>query len=167
MDNNLQTAYDAYGRIITSDTDLNKIIRAVENEKGKMAVMMPAVTFDEDPDEKVYLVLLKIYVEDNFDDNLKDWQIKTGRQTTYDYLKDLVKHEIIDPNESFVIAGTSEFEEVISKDNITFESKPITVFRFLKVMYDNHKVLDSDEDFDINEFDPCNWDKGDKTILEI
>ena len=44
-------------------------------------------------------------------------------------------------------------------------SKPITVFRFMKVMLDNMKVIDDMDGFDINDFNPSEQ-VGDKTILE-
>jgi len=78
-----------------------------------------------------------------------------------------VKHEAIDPNNSFILACEREPGDGRKKDNVVFnDSRPITVFRFLKVMFDNHKVLDDGEDFDINDFDPCQYDKGDNTILD-
>lgn len=160
---NLQTSFDSQGRIQTSDEDLNRIIRAVEADTGAiMGAVVPAVTFDDNPDEKVYLLLMTLYGE--YD--TKDWQIKVGRQTTYDFLRDLVKNEVIDPNESFVLSGSDEYDPQFNKDNAKFEGKPITVFRFLKVMYESHKVLDENSDFDINEFDPVDYAHGDKTIME-
>lgn len=164
---NVQTSFDSQGRIQTTDEELNRIIRAVEADTGTtLGAVVPAVTFDEAPDEKVYLLLLTVYPADDQEETLRDWQIKVGRQTTYDYLRMLVKNEAIDPNESFIIAGSNEFDEAFGKDNARFEGKPITVFRFLKVMFDSRKVLDDNTDFDINEYDPANYDHGDKTIME-
>lgn len=162
---NMKISLDDQGRIVTDDTALNNIIRSVEAEKGGiLASVIPAVTFDDDPDEKVYLVLMTAY--SNNTEDIKDWQIKIGRQNTYNYLRDLVKNEAIDPHESFVIVGTNEYDEKFNKPNVEFSGKPITVFRFLKVMFDNHKVLDDVDDFDINEYDPNNYEHGDITIME-
>ena len=59
---NVETSFDEYGRIQTSDEDLNQIIRAVEQDTGAlMGTVIPAVTFDDAPDEKVYLILLSVY----------------------------------------------------------------------------------------------------------
>ena len=155
------------GHINTDDEDLNRIIRAVETETGAtLASAIPAITYDEDPDTKIYLVLLTVYSDAEIEEETRDWQILTGRQNAYDFLRNLIKLEAIDPNRSFILSGTQEFDETFNKDNVSFEGKPITVFRFMKVMLDNHKVLDDQADFDINEYDPGNYEHGDLTIME-
>ena len=175
MDNNLQI-FDQNGRIITDNDELNKIIRDVEEEEGiNLGAVIPAITFEEeDPDKKAYLVLLSIYdtSEDAKDDIIRQWEIKIGRQATYDYLKELVKYEAIDPNTSFIIGGSVINSDVVydnvtnEKNNIHFNDvSPITVFRFLKVMRENKKILDGDDMFNVNDFDINNV--GDKTIFEV
>lgn len=166
---NLQINVNQDGLIETDDTELNKIIRAVENDSGsRLAMATPAITFGDDPTEKTYLVLLWIYPSDEIEESLKDWIIKTGRQDTYDYLKDLVKYEAIDPNRSFIMSADKTTEALGGKENIIFnDSKPITVFRFLKGMRDNNMILDGDEMFDIDEFKEDTEDGGDNTILSI
>lgn len=169
MDNkfNIQTSFDSQGRLQTTDEELNRIIRAVEVDTGAtIGAVVPAVTFEDAPDEKIYLLLLSVYPSAKEDETTRDWQIKIGRQETYDYLKGLVKDEAIDPNESFIIAGSEEYDEAFNKSNARLEGRPITVFRFLKVMLDSKKVLDDQTDFDINEYDPVNYEHGDKTIME-
>lgn len=174
MDNNLQI-FNQNGRIITDNDELNKIIRDVEEEGVNLGAVIPAITFEEeDPDKKAYLVLLSIYdtSEDAKDDIIRQWEIKIGRQATYDYLKELVKYEAIDPNTSFIIGGSVINSDVVS-DNVTNEKNnihfndvsPITVFRFLKVMRENKKILDGDDMFNVNDFDINNV--GDKTIFEV
>lgn len=128
--------------IITDDDELNRIVKAVEDETGmSLENAIPAVTFGEDnPIEKVYLLLLSYYPDYEFSDGVNDWVIHIGRQETYDFLKRLTKDELIDPNKSFVLSGKTKPEDAI------------TVFRFLKVMFENKKVLDDGEGFDINEY---------------
>jgi hypothetical protein len=174
---NLQIFTDPHGRIITDDEDLNRIIREVEDEEGMdLGMVIPAITFEnnQNPDEKVYLVLLTIYdTESNTGDVLRQWEIKVGRQATYDYLKELVKYESIDPNTSFIIGGDMITNQTITdkgqeeKTNVSFhEVSPITVFRFLKAMRDSKKILDGDEMFDINDFD-IHGASGDSTIFVV
>ena len=84
-----------------SDEDLMRIIQQVEEENGAtLAMAIPAVTFDDDPDEKIYILLLTTYDSEY---NSRDWSVSKGRQNTYNYLKGLIKDEIIDPNLSFII----------------------------------------------------------------
>ena len=104
---------------------------------------------------------------------MRQWEIKIGRQATYDYLKELVKYEAIDPNTSFIIGGNIINSDVIvdninkEKNNINFNDvSPITVFRFLKVMRENNKILDGDDIFKINDFN-VNDNSRDKTIFEV
>ena len=176
MDNNLQI-FNQNGKVTTNDEELNRIIRyAEEDDDLSLGAVIPAITFEEeDPDKKVYLVLLSIYdtSQDSKDDILRQWEIKIGRQATYDYLKELVKYEAIDPNTSFIIGGNIINSDVIvdninkEKNNINFNDvSPITVFRFLKVMRENNKILDGDDIFNINDFN-VNDNSGDKTIFEV
>ena len=176
-DRNLQIVTGPDCRVITDDEALNKIIREVEEENdSRLGMVIPAITFDEgnDPDEKVYLVLLSIYdTESENNDMLRQWEIKIGRQATYDYLKELVKYEAIDPNTSFIIGGdmitdqTTNESGVEYKNNIKFHDvSPITVLRFLKVMRENRKMLYGDEMFDSSYFE-LNESSGDKTIFEV
>jgi len=154
------------GLIVTTDEELNKIIRAVEDEKGaKLASAVSAISFEgEDPEEKVYIILLSLY-EDG--DTTRDWVVKIGRQNTYNYLKDLARSEAIDPNESFIIVGSRETDSS-GRDNASVSgANPITVFRFLKVMYENGKVLDEDGEFMFDEYEPFIYGQMDKTILDV
>ena len=145
-----------------SDEDLMRIIQQVEEENGAtLAMSIPAVTFDDDPDEKIYILLLTTYDSEY---NSRDWSVSKGRQNTYNYLKGLIKDEVIDPNLSFIIVCDTDTTNPI-KPNAIPNSKPITVFRFMKVMLDNMKVIDDMDGFDINDFKPSEQ-VGDKTILE-
>lgn len=139
--------------------EYDQIIAAVREETGMTpAILTPAISFGEDnPENKAYIILLSI-----FDDGetLREWTVVIGRQNVFDCLKDYVIDEVIDPYESFVIAGKTDFDN----NNIDMASKPITVFRFLKVMSDTNKVLVDKEEFDIDEYEPS---VPDKTILDV
>ena len=142
------------------DPDVQRIISDIESETGdSLAMAIPAITLDDDPEEKIYILLLTTYDIDTS----RDWSISKGRQNTYDYLKTMIMGEAIDPNLSFIISCDQDENQF--KPNIIPKSKPITVFRFMKVMFEDHKVLDDGVGFDINEFDPSEQ-VGDKTILE-
>lgn len=160
---------------VNNDDDLKRIIEEVEQEKGgKLGFSYQAITFDDDPEEKIYIVLIKTY---DYDSEIRDWEIIQGRQRAYDRLKGLISDEIIDPNNSFIIACDLDKSNP-DNFNATPKSKPITVFRFMKVMLEENKVLDDKEGFDINEYDSNSYDylnhgvnvyeakRPDKTILD-
>ena len=108
MNNKNINIYNTDGKISTNDENLNKIIEDIEDEGIILTSATSGIIFEgENPDEKAYLVLLSIYdiSEENSGDVMREWNIKVGRQNTYDYLKELVKNEAIDPNTSFIIAG--------------------------------------------------------------
>lgn len=149
------------------DAILKQIIAAASAETGiSESEFVPAITFEDNPDEKIYLLLLTMFQEgDGYDDYYyKEWSIKKGRQATYDYLKELILNDSVDPNTSFVVVGSMK-QIPDRKDDVALDSKPITVFRFMKIMADEKRVLESG-DFDIDEYGSYSED-GDKTILEI
>lgn len=152
-----------------TDDDVEILRQLINSNEANGVNMTPAVEFDDNPDDKVYLVLLSFYnTHDENNDYEQSWGIKIGRQSTYEFLKELVRNESIDPNMSFIIAAQREAnDEYNGEDNVIFvDSKPITVFRFLKVMYETRKVLDNGIDFDIDEYNVDDMN-GDITILDV
>ena len=63
--NNLDIWTNESGQFVTNDERLNDALRRMEQTTGKrLAILMPAVTFDEEPvdvESKVYLLLLTVY----------------------------------------------------------------------------------------------------------
>lgn len=132
-------------------------------------IIRQIIVIHDDPDLKKYLLLLTVYPDStkDTDEPYRDWSIKTGRQNTYDYLKEMIRAEIIDPNLSFVITGKeTEYAKNFSmKENFEPMSNPITVFRFMKFMWETHKVLD-DGEFCIDDY-ALDSSNGDQSILEV
>ena len=156
-------------RMNMTDEDIAILTQLINANEENGVNMTPAVEFDDNPDDKVYLVLLSYYnTHDESSDYEQSWGIKIGRQATYEFLKELVRNESIDPNMSFIIAAQRESsDEYNDGDNVIFvDSKPVTVFRFLKVMYETRRVLDNGIDFDINEYNVDDMN-GDITILDV
>ena len=156
-------------RMNMTDEDIAILTQLINANEENGVNMTPAVEFDDNPDDKVYLVLLSYYnTHDESSDYEQSWGIKIGRQATYEFLKELVRNESIDPNMSFIIAAQRESsDEYNDGDNVIFvDSKPVTVFRFLKVMYETRRVLDNGTDFDINEYNVDDMN-GDITILDV
>lgn len=156
-------------RMNMTDEDIAILTQLINANEENGVNMTPAVEFDDNPDDKVYLVLLSYYnTHDESSDYEQSWGIKIGRQATYEFLKELVRNESIDPNMSFIIAAQRESsDEYNDGDNVIFvDSKPVTVFRFLKVMYETRRVLDNGTDFDIDEYNVDDMN-GDITILDV
>lgn len=156
-------------RMNMTDEDIAILTQLINANEENGVNMTPAVEFDDNPDDKVYLVLLSYYnTHDESSDYEQSWGIKIGRQATYEFLKELVRNESIDPNMSFIIAAQREAsDEYNDGDNVIFvDSKPITVFRFLKVMHDTKRILDNGTDFDIDEYNVDDMN-GDITILDV
>ena len=156
-------------RMNMTDEDIAILTQWINANEENGVNMTPAVEFDDNPDDKVYLVLLSYYnTHDESSDYEQSWGIKIGRQATYEFLKELVRNESIDPNMSFIIAAQREAsDEYNDGDNVIFvDSKPVTVFRFLKVMHETRRVLDNGIDFDIDEYNVDDMN-GDITILDV
>ena len=156
-------------RMNMTDEDIAILTQLINANEENGVNMTPAVEFDDNPDDKVYMVLLSYYnTHDESSDYEQSWGIKIGRQATYEFLKELVRNESIDPNMSFIIAAQRESsDEYNDGDNVIFvDSKPVTVFRFLKVMHDTRRVLDNGTDFDIDEYNVDDMN-GDITILDV
>lgn len=121
------------------DQDLfNQVFVREDGKNINKPQLKQAVTFGDDPDEKLYLLLL-IDQEDAV--NQASWEIKIGRQTTFDYLKNLISAGAIDQDMSFILSGSQNAE------------KAITIYRFMRMCIDNGYVLLSN----IEEFDPDDY----------
>ena len=89
------------------------------------APLVEAVTFeDEDPDLKLYLLLL---VESGYEsdiDECRSWELHIGRQYVFDYLKNLITAGSIDPDISFILSGKQPAEDAL------------TIYRFMRICID-------------------------------
>ena len=111
-----------------------------DQNKMKPAMLMDAVTFDgPDPDEMKYLLLIKAIEPSNIDDYGYEWFVKSGRQATYDFLKELLTSCIVDVDESFIMAESSTIKSAIS------------IYKFMRNMKDGGKVIENTS-FDPDEY---------------
>lgn len=115
----------------------------VEGRGVKNAFMIDVLKFDgKDPDTIKYLLLLTVfgdemdYVEE---DSSKEWMVITGRQNVYDYLKNCIEAEGIDPDKSFIVAEDTDFTNCP------------TVYRFMKAAKESESVVDNTS-FDIDDY---------------
>lgn len=112
----------------------------------------PAITMvGDDPNKKVYLILSTEPENEDGTGSMTQWFISIGRQVTYEYLRDLISANAIDPTTSFILSGHIDLE------------KAITVYRFMKSMVEQGKVLET-TGFDIDEDGVV---EEDFTILEV
>ena len=111
------------------------------NEEG----LVRGVSYDTEPD-KTYLILIDAQEKDNDEISFRDWQVITGRQEAYDYIKGMIENEYIsvDIHTSKIIVSTVKIEEGIS------------IYYFMKSMKENEKVIDytSFDIEDYNDYDP-------------
>ena len=105
--------------------------------------MREAITFvGQDPTTKIYLILLTMYEdeesEDGYDETriCREWRLSTGRQYTYDWLKNIIEAGGIDVHKSFILSGETAPENAI------------TVYRFMKTCIESNKVRGGDFDID-------------------
>ncbi len=105
-------------------------------------VSMDLVGFDgKDPDKAKYMLLLRITVDD--EDDSYDWLVMTGRQATYDYIKELIQNVAVDIDKSFIMSETSTLESAY------------TIYRFMRAMIDDEMVIEN------TSFNPDDYRFGD------
>lgn len=98
--------------------------------------LIRGVTYDTEP-EKTYLVLLE-----DTEESFRDWQIITGRQEAYDYIKGMIEGQefgCIDVEKSMIVVNTLTID------------KAITIYEFMKEMKLKDKVIDYTS-FDIDDY---------------
>lgn len=124
------------------DEELKAIVNKVEEDTGMdLSNAKPAITIEDDPTKKVYLILIISNgdgTDDDGDYEYRDWTVSVGRQETYDKLKDYIETNAINPAMSFILSGSTSPE------------KAITVYRFMKTCLESNKIIDN-SDFDIDD----------------
>lgn len=112
-------------------------------EMSEENVYTKGMVYEEKEPEKTYLILLFGENRDNEASEFKDWEIVTGRQDAYDYIKRYVESEYvyIDVHKSYIISNSA---------NITIDKK-ISIFKFMVTMKENDVIKD-DTSFDIHEY---------------
>lgn len=115
----------------------NTVYADISLKEPTPAIMMDAIYFEgKDPDTVNYLLLLKISTDE---DDAYSWHCKTGRQTTYDYLKELVQNVAVDTDNSYVMSDTATLD------------KAITLRVFMKNAKDGGMVTDF-TDFNVDDY---------------
>lgn len=92
----------------------------------------------EDPESMRYLLLIKVIDDDNGDE-YRAFEVIEGRKSTYDYIRELIRAENINPLECFVMSNKTTLDEAVS------------FYQFMKYMVNSEKIVD-DTGFDIEEY---------------
>lgn len=136
---------------VPTEEEIEKVVTDLKNDGKPIPGMFKyGLIANDDSVTKSYLLLLKNYDDDEEE---RDWQIVTGRQDAYEYLRRLIEAEAIIPDESYVLSGTTPFEEAI------------TVYRFMRVMLDRNLVVE-ETGFDIEDYHSESYYPEDKKIIE-
>lgn len=129
------------------DVPVQETTDKAEELPKRKAGMIPLVSMDlvdfsgKDPDKAKYMLLLRINVDDQ--DDSYDWLVMTGRQATYDYIKELIQNVAVDIDKSFIMSETSTLESAY------------TIYRFMRVMIDEEAVIEN------TSFNPDDYRFGD------
>lgn len=108
--------------------------------------LVRGVSYDTEP-EKTYLILLdgceEVYGHDDAAKPFRDWQMVEGRQTAYDYIKNMIKSE-------YVIIDIHKSKIIVSSEKVKI-TDGISIYEFMKAMKENDKVIDYSS-FDIEDY---------------
>lgn len=106
--------------------------------------VMPGIVYvdgrDKTPNEKQYLVLLQGEYKDNEVAEFRDFEWVVGRQSLYEYLRDLILNEedvLIDIHKTVVISESVTINDYIS------------MYEFMRAFKD---IVIDDTGFDIEEY---------------
>lgn len=118
----------------------------MENQNAENQGLIKGVSYDTEP-EKTYLILIE--GEEVHDDptsepqKIRDWEIVTGRQSAYDYIKNMIKS-------GYIIVDTIKSKIIVDSEKVKV-SDGITIYEFMKLMKEADKVIDYDS-FDIEDY---------------
>lgn len=114
----------------------------MENQNVNTEGLIRGVSYDTEP-EKTYLILIDGVESDNEGKPYRDWEIVTGRQEAYDYIKSMLENE-------YVIVNVEESKIIVDSPNVKI-TDGVSIYAFMKNMKDNDKVIDYSS-FDIEDY---------------
>ena len=97
----------------------------------------------ETEEEKTYLILMDGIENDSNETRFRDWEIVVGRQSAYDYIKNLLESE-------YVLINIFESKIIVNSEKVKV-TDGISVYKFMKMMKEQDKVIDYTS-FDIDEY---------------
>lgn len=117
----------------------------MENQNAENQNLIRGVSYDSEP-EKDYLILIEgenLENEREESKKFRDWVFVTGRQSAYDYIKNLIKSQ-------YAIVDTIKSKIIVNSEKVKI-SDGISIYEFMKLMKENDKVIDY-ESFDIDDY---------------
>lgn len=114
----------------------------MENQNVNTEGLVRGITYDTEPD-KIYLILIDGVENDNEGKQYRDWEIITGRQNAYDYIKTMLENE-------YIIVNVEESKIIVSSENVKV-TDGVSIYAFMKNMKETDKVIDYSS-FDIEDY---------------
>lgn len=104
--------------------------------------LVRGISYDNEP-EKTYLILIDGEETSEGGSRFRDWEIVTGRQNAYDYIKNMLENIYVSIN-----VDTSKI--IVNSDKVKVLNG-LTIYEFMKAMKDEDKVIDYTS-FDIDDY---------------
>ena len=115
----------------------------MENQQVNTEGLIRGVSYDPVETEKTYLILIDGEEADNEGKRFRDWEVITGRQNAYDYIKNMLENE-------YVMIDVDSSKIIVSSDKVKV-TDGISIYDFMKSMKEKDKVIDYSS-FDIDDY---------------
>ena len=115
----------------------------MNNQQVNTEGLVRGVTYDPEETEKTYLILIDGEELDNEGRRFRDWEIITGRQATYDWIKNMLENE-------YVMIDVDKSKIIVSSEKVKV-TDGISIYDFMKAMKQKDKVIDYTS-FDIDDY---------------
>lgn len=104
--------------------------------------LVKGVSYDTEP-EKMYLILIEGWEPSEGGEKIRDWELVEGRQSAYDYIKNILESP-------YISVDIMESKIIVSSEKVKV-TDGISIYEFMKAMKENDKVIDYTS-FDIEDY---------------
>jgi hypothetical protein len=115
----------------------------MSNQQVNTEGLIRGVTYDPEETEKTYLILIDGEEVDNEGKRFRDWEIITGRQAAYDWIKNMLEN-------NYVMIDVDKSKIIVSSEKVKV-TDGISIYDFMKAMKQQDKVIDYTS-FDIDDY---------------
>lgn len=123
----------------SSDEERNAMQKEIDANKEKI-----------NASKKRYLILFSGYSDGSDEINYKDWALVEGRENAYNAIKEMFLDEYIAENGITFDAYRSRI--IVESNSGKIKLTGISVYKFVKAMITEGKIVDDDGRFDIEEW---------------